>query len=55
MRQENHSLKMLTVTFQKAQSLSNSKNARTFKKKKMIKCLFSLRTLSCKVTSVHIS
>lgn len=55
MRQENHSLKMLTVTFQKAQSLSNSKNTPTFKRKKMIKCLFSLRTWSCKVISVHIS
>lgn len=63
MRQENHRLKMLTVTFQKAPSLSNSKNTRrgrkkdyrTLRKRKMIKCLFSLRTLSCKVTSVHVS
>lgn len=62
MRQENHRLKMLTVTFQKAQSLSSEntrrerkKDPRTLRKRKMIKCLFSLRTLSCKVTSVHVS
>lgn len=34
MRQENHRLKMLTVTFQKAQSLSNSENTRRGRKKK---------------------
>lgn len=34
MRQENHSLKMLTVTFQKAQPLSNSENTQREKKKK---------------------
>lgn len=34
MRQENHSLKMLTVTFQKAQSLSNSDNTPKGREKK---------------------
>lgn len=63
-RQENHRLKMLTMTFQKSWFLSNrqehvkkeeKKIPRSFKKKKQrIKYLLYVRTLPCKVTSVHI-